>query len=204
MADFADLVGTSIANAATRSDLQASRDSLRELADSLSVLARQQAALRRVATLVARGVSQSEVFSAVAEEMAGCLITENADVFRYENDGEAILVVASHAAPGMPKFSVGERITSEGDNVSAIVFRRGKAARMDSWGAPSAPLPNAFASWVSGRGSGPRSWWMSECGEWPSSAALNPTRCRRTPRHASPSSPSSWPLRLRPPPPART
>jgi signal transduction histidine kinase len=134
MADFADLVGTSIANAATRADLQASRDSLRELADSLSVLARQQTALRRVATLVARGVGQSEVFSAVAEEMADCLNTGNAEVFRYENEGAAILVVASYAAPGMPKFSVGERLTSEGDNVSAMVFRRGKAARMDSWG----------------------------------------------------------------------
>src|ERR1700740_2981892 len=49
MADFADLVGTSIANAATRAQLQASRDSLSELADNLSVLARQQTALRVVA-----------------------------------------------------------------------------------------------------------------------------------------------------------
>jgi sensor histidine kinase regulating citrate/malate metabolism len=48
-------------------------DELRVMYEQLSVLVRQQAALRRVATLVARGVSQSEVFSAVAEEMAGCL-----------------------------------------------------------------------------------------------------------------------------------
>jgi signal transduction histidine kinase len=133
MADFADLVGTSIANAATRADLQASRDSLCELADNLSVLARQQTALRRVATLVARGVSQSEVFAAVAEEMAGCLDVGHAEVFCYEDDGEAVLVVASHAAPGMPKFSVGERLTCEGDNVSAMVFHKGMAARLDSW-----------------------------------------------------------------------
>ena len=32
-----------------------------------------QAALRRVATLVARGVTPSEVFSAVATELARCL-----------------------------------------------------------------------------------------------------------------------------------
>jgi PAS domain S-box-containing protein len=133
MADFADLVGTSIANAATRADLQASRDSLRELADSLGVLARQQAALRRVATLVARGVSESEVFSAVAEEMAGCLDVANAEVFRYEDDGAAFVVVASYAAPFVPHLSVGERLTTEGDNLSARVFRTGKAARMDSW-----------------------------------------------------------------------
>ena len=107
MADFADLVATSIANAATRAELQAGRDSLRELAESLSVLARQQAALRRVATLVARGVSQSEVFSAVAEEMAGCLNVGNAEVLRFEDDGAAIVVVASYAEPGVPHLLAG-------------------------------------------------------------------------------------------------
>ena len=123
MADFADLVATSIVNAATRAELQAGRDSLRELADSLSVLARQQAALRRVATLVARGVSQSEVFSAVAEEMAGCLNVGDAEVLRYEDDGAAILVVASYAASGVPHLLLGERLRTEGDNVSAVVLR---------------------------------------------------------------------------------
>ena len=132
MADFADLVATAIANAATRTELQASRDNLRELADGLSVLASQQAALRRVATLVARGVSPSEVFAAVAEEMAGCLNVENADVFRYEDDGAAV-VVASYAAPGVAHHSVGERLTLEGDNVSSTVLAAGRPARMDSW-----------------------------------------------------------------------
>src|ERR1700740_1507651 len=64
LAAVPDLVATSIANAATRFELQASRDSLSELADNLGVLARQQTALRRVATLVARGVSQAQLFSA--------------------------------------------------------------------------------------------------------------------------------------------
>ncbi|MGO9928428.1 MAG: GAF domain-containing protein [Mycobacterium sp.] len=133
MADFADLVGTSIANAATRADLEASRDSLRQLAHDLSVLANQQAALRRVATLVARGVSQSEVFSAVAEEMARCLNLGGADVFRYDDDGAAIVVVASYAAPGVPHMSVGERLTTEGENLSGRVYRTGQAARTDNW-----------------------------------------------------------------------
>ena len=132
VADFADLVATAIANAATRAELQASRDNLRELADGLSVLARQQAALRRVATLVARGVSPSEVFAAVAEEMAGCLNVENADVFRYEDDGAAV-AVATYAAPGVPHHSIGDRLTTEGDNVASMVLREGRPARMDSW-----------------------------------------------------------------------
>jgi PAS domain S-box-containing protein len=133
MADFADLVATSIANAAARSDLEASRDSLRELADSLSLLARQQTALRRVATLVAQGVSQSEVFSAVAEEMADCLNVGNAEVLVFEDDCAAVVVVASYAVPGEPHLEVGERLSTEGDNVSALVLRTRQAARMDDW-----------------------------------------------------------------------
>ena len=140
MADFADLVATSIANAATRAQLQAGRDSLRELADDLSVLARQQAALRRVATLVARGVSQTEVFSAVAEEMAGCLNVGNAEVLRFEDDGAAIVVVASYADPGVPHLSLGERLSTEGDNVAATVSRTRQSARMDSWEGAAGPI----------------------------------------------------------------
>jgi len=52
IADFTDLLATAIANAQTRAEL--------------AVLAEQQAALRRVATLVARGVPPTEVFAAVA------------------------------------------------------------------------------------------------------------------------------------------
>ncbi|MBV8786983.1 MAG: GAF domain-containing protein [Mycobacterium sp.] len=140
MADFADLVATSIANAATRAQLQASRDSLSELADNLSVLARQQAALRRVATLVARGVSQSEVLCAVAEEMAGCFGVGNAEVLRYENDGAAIVVVASYATPGAPHLLLGERLSVEGDNIAAMVLRTRQSARMDSWEGAAGPL----------------------------------------------------------------
>ncbi len=140
MADFADLVATSIANAATRFELQASRDSLSELADNLSVLARQQTALRRVATLVARGVSPTEVFSAVAEEMADCLNVGNAEVLVFEDDCAAVVVVASYAAPGEPHLEVGERLSTEGDNVSAMVLRTRQAARMDSWDGAAGPI----------------------------------------------------------------
>src|SRR5271157_6021593 len=140
MADFADLVATSIANAAARAELQAGRDSLRELAGNLSVLARQQAALRRVATLVARGVGQSEVFSAVAEEMAGCLNVGNAEVLRFEDDGAAIVVVASYAEPGVPHLALGERLSTAGDNVAATVLRIRQSARMDIWEGAAGPI----------------------------------------------------------------
>jgi signal transduction histidine kinase len=68
----------------------------------------------------------------VAEEIGRCLNLNNAEVVQYSDDGGAI-VVASHAAPGEPTFSVGDRLTLEGDNVAALVLRAGKAARMDDF-----------------------------------------------------------------------
>ena len=130
--DFAELVATAIANAVARSELRASRD-------HLGVLATQQSALRRVATLVARGVSSSKVFSTVAEEMARCVDVHNAEVFRFEPDHSA-LVVASYAESEEPHIPVGERLNLVGDNVPAMVLRTGLPARMNSYEGAAGPL----------------------------------------------------------------
>ncbi|WP_162464856.1 MULTISPECIES: GAF domain-containing protein [unclassified Mycolicibacterium] len=124
IADFADLVATAIANAATRAELQVSRD-------SLGVLAEQQAALRRVATLVARGVDPSKVFAAVAHEMVQCLDVESAGLFRYEAAGWSFVAVSDPAPERWP--SAGDGRTLEGDSILARVLRTGRAARMDSY-----------------------------------------------------------------------
>jgi signal transduction histidine kinase len=78
--------------------LQASCQELAELAD-------QQAALRRIATLVARGVTPSRVFSAVVEEIARCLHVRDAVLLRYQPDGEAVL--AAHGGVGATTIAVG-------------------------------------------------------------------------------------------------
>ena len=57
LASFAGLVATATANTESRA--------------SLARLAEEQAALRRVATLVAQGVPPVEIFSAVSDEAAG-------------------------------------------------------------------------------------------------------------------------------------
>lgn len=119
--DFADLVATALANAATRDELQTSRDALRELAE-------RQAALRRVATLVARGANPSQVYSAVADEIVRCLNVNTSGVWRYEPDN-AITLVAGKGRAGSQYLSVGERLTIEGDNLGATVLRSGRAAR---------------------------------------------------------------------------
>jgi signal transduction histidine kinase len=100
--------------------------------------ARQQTALRRVATLVARNVEPAEVFSAVVAELATCLDVQNASLFRYEPDGTALLVAAADE-PGLRSMPVGERFSLDGENIAAMVRRTGRAARMDSHEHASGP-----------------------------------------------------------------
>jgi signal transduction histidine kinase len=122
--DFADLVATAIANAATRTQLQVSRD-------SVGVLAEQQAALRRVATLVARSARPSEVYAAVADEIVHCLEVDTSGVWRYERD-HAMTLLAGTSRAGSQYLPVGERLTLEGDNLGEMVLRSGRAARHDA------------------------------------------------------------------------
>jgi len=100
--------------------------------DELGVLAEHQAALRRVATLVVRGVNPSEVFTAVSHELARCLHAVNAGLLRYEPDGSGYVVDVQYE-PGITNMPVtGERIPLAGDDVGALVLRTGRAARIDS------------------------------------------------------------------------
>jgi signal transduction histidine kinase len=120
------LLANSLAGLARASAIEADRR--RHEAD---LAARQQTALRRVATLVARNVPPSEVFSAVVAELATCLDVKNAALFRYEPDGTALLLAAADE-PGLQKMPVGERFSLDGQSVAAAVWRTGRAARMDS------------------------------------------------------------------------
>jgi signal transduction histidine kinase len=109
-------------------------------------LAEQQAALRRVATLVARAVSPSEVFAAVAVEMARCLHAANALVGRYEPDGTVTFVAAARLDPRSKKeIDTGQRsITLDGDSVAARVLRTGRPARMHGADYDAAPQVRAM------------------------------------------------------------
>ena len=107
-----------------RNEAEANRDEIRVLAD-------QQAALHRVATLVARAVAPSEVFSAVTRELADCLGVPHATLCRYEPDGSSTLV-AIHDENARAILPVGTRLSFEGENVVAMVFRTGRVVRMDS------------------------------------------------------------------------
>jgi signal transduction histidine kinase len=102
--------------------LEASRDELHQLAE-------EQSALRRVATLVARGDSPADVFAAVVTEVCRLLGADITTLFRYEPDDTAT-VVASHSESG-PESAVGARAAVEGENIVTLVSRTGRAARLD-------------------------------------------------------------------------
>jgi signal transduction histidine kinase len=97
-----------------------------------SALAEQQAALRRVATLVARGVSPSEVYPAAVAELSRGLGVDNVALLQYGPD-EALVLLATRDEHGMTKMAIGERLLLDGENVAAMILRTGEPARMDSF-----------------------------------------------------------------------
>ncbi len=96
-------------------------------------LAAEQAALRRLATLVARGAEPSEVFDAVVKEMRRCLLAERAGLWRYETSGEITLIAADFRSPAPAKWPVGTRTPIDGGTLAAMVQRTGGPARIDSY-----------------------------------------------------------------------
>ena len=100
-----------------------------------SKLAEEQAALRRVATLIAQGGPPEEVFAAVAHETRELVGADRARIVRLEPDGTATLVAGTDA---------GDRPRSLGSVdpglATAEVMRTRRTARIDDYsGLPSEP-----------------------------------------------------------------
>ena len=93
-------------------------------------IADEQAALRRMATLVAEGRPPAAVFDAVTAEMAELLGASAVTLARYE--GELLTVLADHGRVSFVR--VGEQIPLGGTNVTSTVLRTGRAARLDDYG----------------------------------------------------------------------
>ena len=97
----------------------------------LGQLAEEQAALRRVATLVAQATPPEEVFAAVAEEVGQLFRVELATLCRYE-PGRMWTPVTTWGPAGK-NLPVGIRWPLEGHNVSTLVFESGRPARIDRY-----------------------------------------------------------------------
>src|ERR1700751_2481498 len=93
-----------------------------------------QAALRRLATLVARGAEPAEVFEAVGNEMRRCAAAATAVLWRYESNNEMTkLAAAEHPGLRLAKWPVGTRSPIDGGTLAGVVQRTGRPARMDSY-----------------------------------------------------------------------
>jgi signal transduction histidine kinase len=127
LADFTELVATAIENAESR--------------DALARLAHEQAALRRVATLVAQGVRPLEIFSAVSEEVGHLFGTNTAGVLRFDRHSPAFVFagVSKNVERVIP---VGTRWQVEDALAAAEVYRTGRSARVDAvdWSSLSGPV----------------------------------------------------------------
>src|SRR3954453_20068976 len=82
-------------------------------------LAAEQAALRRLATLVARGVEPSEGFDAVTDEMRRCMNVFTAGLWRYEESGGITLVGAAAHPTARVEWPLGTRTPIEGETIAA-------------------------------------------------------------------------------------
>jgi len=96
-------------------------------------LAAEQAALRRVAVMVARGVSPAEVFGAVAEEMRRCVGAAVGGLWRFEADDEITVVAAAGDRLAVEKWPMGTRTPVAGNTLATLVQRDGRPARIDSY-----------------------------------------------------------------------
>jgi signal transduction histidine kinase len=115
--EFTELLATAISNAESR--------------DALARLADEQAALRRVATLVARDAPPGEVFDVVAMEVGTLLDTDITVVGRYDGDGAATATGSWSASPG--GVPVGTRSTVGGHNVLTLVAETARPARVEGY-----------------------------------------------------------------------
>lgn len=118
LARFTELIATAIAN--------------REARQKLSQLADEQAALRRVATLVARGARPPEVFAMVSKEVAQVFGADHVAIGRYDADGSTMTIVG--LTPGIPLVTIGTRLPLVESFASTPVYRTGQAARTDHGG----------------------------------------------------------------------
>ena len=124
IAGFTELVATAISNTEARTEV-------RRLAD-------EQAALRRVATLVARGVPPGELFDAVTKEVGTLLGADLAGMIRYLT-GRTLTAVATWSAEGEHPEVRGVW-PLDGDRLATTIKATSRPAREDDWAGAAGPI----------------------------------------------------------------
>ncbi len=108
-------------------------------------LVAEQAAVRRVGTLVARGVDPSELAAVVAEEMRQCVGASTAGLWRFDTSDEITLFAGAAANPAalanaLASWPLGTRTPIEGNTLATMVHRTGHPARVDSYDNIAGPV----------------------------------------------------------------
>jgi uncharacterized protein YoaH (UPF0181 family) len=101
-------------------------------------LVEEQAAVRRVGTLVASGIDPSELAGVVAEEMRRCVGAATAGLWHFDTSDEITLFAAAAAHPAaradaLARWPLGTRTPIEGNTLATMVHRTGLPARIDSY-----------------------------------------------------------------------
>src|SRR5215210_559646 len=104
----------------------------REAGEALQAVAREQAALRRLAVAVASEADLEQVACVVTEQVGRLLGAHTANMVRYDDEPTAT-VVGGWSAGSVPSLPVGSAIPLDGPTVAAQVRRTGRPARVDSY-----------------------------------------------------------------------
>ena len=108
-------------------------------------IADEQAALRRVATLVARGAPPTAVFDAVAAEIERLLDADGVMLGRYEPGDE--LTMVAHRGAGAETIPPGTRVSHEGGGVATLVRRSRAPARVEHYEGTRGTVAQYARSW---------------------------------------------------------
>jgi signal transduction histidine kinase len=100
--------------------------------EDVQALLDEQAALRRVATLVASAGEPSRVFPVVTEEVGRLLAAQTANMVRYRHDGTAD-VIGQWNEPGVPSMPLGARIELDGETLTPKICRSARPERVDDY-----------------------------------------------------------------------
>jgi signal transduction histidine kinase len=92
----------------------------------------EQAALRRIAALLARSVPAEEVFDAVVDEVRSLMGVDAAGLLRYEADKTATVLALSAKADERVVLP-GDKLSTEGLSVFSLALRTGRPARIDDY-----------------------------------------------------------------------
>jgi PAS domain S-box-containing protein len=99
---------------------------------ALRSLAEEQAALRRVATVVASEADQERLFAVVTEEVGRLLGAHTSNMVRYEPDQTAV-VAGAWSTGDVRAVPVRTHVALDSDTVAARILRSGRPERVDSY-----------------------------------------------------------------------